>query len=145
MRILAPILVIIIFAFMAAFHGCCPTKEKVLNQIITEYQNKYVLEYDTIYTPYISRDTLLSTDSIFVDKPIIIEREKLRIEIRRIKGDTIRIAGECKPDTVVQEKKIISVMPAKETGTRWWQYIAYVLAGVGALTILGGLLRIITK
>lgn len=138
-------LTLLILLCAAAFHGCCPSKDKVLREIITEYQNKYITEYDTVYTPEIYRDTLLRIDSIPFEKPVIIERDKLRVQVLRLKGDTIKISGQCKPDTVEIERQVITVRQAEEPETRWWQWIVYALAALGTLVMGAAIVRIIKR
>jgi hypothetical protein len=67
---------------------------------------RLITERDTIYTNIVSKDTIFSVDSII--SPIEITKEKLILRVERI-PDTryIRVSGECKPDTIIVEKKVI--------------------------------------
>jgi len=146
MRALLITLFTSVFIFTLGFHGCCPTKESVLREIVTEYQNNYILEYDTIYTPIVTRDSVIHTDSILIDRPVSIEKDKLVIRVVRLGKDTIRVTGTCKPDTIIKEIKSIQVKPPAVAGrTPWYQWVSYIFGFIGFLTILGGVFKLFKK
>ena len=57
--------------------------------------NKAIILRDTVYTNSIRVDTLAH----FISDTITIEKERLRIQIKRI-HDTLRVVGECRADTI---------------------------------------------
>lgn len=72
-------------------------------------------------------------DSIFVQKPgdsVVIEKERLKVIIKRLKGDTIKVEAECKADTIkVKVTKTVTKTIQAKDGIKWWWLIVVFVGG----------------
>lgn len=69
-----------------------------------------------------------------------IEKEKLKIKVVRIPGDSIFVEGKCIADTIIKKVPVTITKTIKATGgLRWWWLI--VAAAVGML--LGAIIKLI--
>jgi hypothetical protein len=82
-----------------------------------------------IPVPQIQTDTIVQVKT---GDTVVIEKDRLKVVIRRLPGDTIKVEAECKADTIyrkipiVVEKKIEA-----ESWLKWWMLI--VAAAVGLI------------
>lgn len=90
----------------------------------------------TIITPQTQVDTVVKVSK---NDTIYIEKEKLKIRVIKGKRDTLRITGECEPDTIrVNVIKKIPVYKLEEKnlktlgGFQWW----WILVGVLIILII---------
>ncbi len=69
---------------------------------------------DTAWVPANLSYKLIGAESMVTDKPdtFVVEREKLIIQMIRVR-DTIKLSGQCKPDTFVVTKTTIVRVPEK--------------------------------
>ena len=85
--------------------------------------NKAIVLRDTVYTNSIRVDTLAH----FISDTITIEKERLRIQIKRI-HDTLRVVGECRADTieVVREVQLPPTIEYKPS-PKWKDSVLFIL------------------
>lgn len=71
---------------------------------------------------------------------VIVEKDRLKVKVVRLPGDSIFIEGKCAADTVIQEVPVTvtKTIEAKD-GLRWWWLLVAIAAGM----IIGAVLRII--
>lgn len=74
----------------------------------------------TIITAPIRVDGTFVTNQI---DTILIEKERLRVEIRRV-HDTIEVSAECKADTVRIVKEVTLPPVVKYAPKKWWERVA---------------------
>lgn len=81
-------------------------KEKV-DRIVSKFpeilQNDTVVLKDTILIPEIVLDTVARLQE---NDTIVIEKERLRVQVVRMPGDTVEIQAECKTDTIVLTRTV---------------------------------------
>ena len=128
---------IIVLIVLGVLVACSPTRR--FNRLINKYP--YLITQDTvkqidtvvISVPKVKVDSVIQIDSFLIDlhDTIIIEKERLKIELFRVK-DSIIVNGNC--DTVYLEKIIERKIPVKyyEKFNKWS------VKNI-ALLILGGL------
>lgn len=79
------------------------------------------------------------TETTFVALPIdtiTIEKERLRIKIRRI-HDTLRVEGECRSDTITITETIELPAVIKYEDRPWWsKWLAWALAGLFGIKVV---------
>ena len=79
------------------------------------------------------------TETTFVALPIdtiTIEKERLRIKIRRI-HDTLRVEGECRSDTITITETIELPPVIKYEDRPWWsKWLMWALAGLFGIKVL---------
>lgn len=90
-------------------------------------------KYDTVYKDTTIFITGTRVDSIFSFRPgdsVVIWKDRLKVIVKRIKADTIRIDAACLPDTVKIQVpvKVEKVIYAPEKGLKTWQWIIIALA-----------------
>lgn len=82
-------------------------------------QPKELVLIDTVViTPSLRVDTL----TYFRTDTITIEKERLRVQIKRI-HDTLRISAECKADTVRIVKEVQLPPVVKYAPKKWWERV----------------------
>ena len=67
---------------------------------------------------------------------VVITKERLKIEIRRLPGDTIEVEGECKSDTITVMVPVVVEKEIKAKGIPWWWLVLAGLIGAGLVAIL---------
>lgn len=76
-------------------------------------------------------------DSIVVVKSgdtVTLEKERLKVVIKRLRGDTVFVQGECIADTVIKKVPVTIVKTIKaKGGIKWW----WLLVALAAGTFLG--------
>lgn len=131
--------VLLIFVLFSLFSCVVPrnysrAKEKV-DRIVNKFpdilQNDTILLTDTLYIPEVITDTLFKlseNDTIFINK------EKLKVRIIRLPGDTIQLTAECKTDTIFRSVKVPiytvekhNLLEKKFFGLGVWTWILIVL------------------
>ena len=85
--------------------------------------NKAIVLRDTVYTNSIRVDTLAH----LISDTITIEKERLRIQIKRI-HDTLRVVGECRADTieVVREVQLPPTIEYRPS-PKWKDSVLFIL------------------
>ena len=88
----------------------------------------------------LERDTVVITESVSVVDTVLlrdtvtIEKDRLRVRLLRLPGDTVRVEAECQPDTVRIRQTIIKDNVQELERSRKW---------VGSLFLLSLVLTII--
>lgn len=128
---------IIVLIILGVLVACSPSRR--FTRLVTKYP--YLITQDTvkqidtviITVPKVKVDSVIQIDSFLIDlhDTIVIEKERLKIELFRVK-DSIIINGDC--DTVYVEKIIERKIPVKY----YEKYNKWSLKNI-ALLILGGL------
>jgi len=118
MRALLPFL-ILLSSCSAQWH----IKKAIAKDPSIFLNNKAIVLRDTVYTNSIRVDTL----ERFIGDTITIEKERLRIQIKRI-HDTLRIVGECRADTieVVREVQLPPTIEYKRS-PKWKDGVLFIL------------------
>lgn len=101
---------------------------------------------DTVYNeisiirPEIRHDTILS---LVGGDTVTIEKERLRIKILRLPGDSIFVDGQCKADTIIKEVPVTVTRTIHAPPKNGWRTAALAFAGVIVLIlfVLGYLVR----
>lgn len=71
---------------------------------------------------------------------ILIEKDRLRVVIKRLPGDTIKVQAECEADTItVTATKVVTKTIEAKGGLRWWWLLVAAAAGM----ILGAIVRLV--
>jgi len=119
MRALLPFLILLLSACSAQWH----IKKAIAKDPSIFLNNKAIVLRDTVYTNSIRVDTL----ERFIGDTITIEKERLRIQIKRI-HDTLRIVGECRADTieVVREVQLPPTIEYKRS-PKWKDGVLFIL------------------
>lgn len=82
-------------------------------------------------------------DSIFIQKQgdtVVLEKERLKVKIMRLPGDTVKVEAECSADTVrVQVTKVITTTIEAKSGLGWYWLIVAAAGGM----ILSAIIKII--
>ncbi len=73
--------------------------DRIINKFPEILQNDTIVVIDTIFVPEVTIDTLTLLEE---NDTIFIERERIKIRIIRLPGDTIQIYAECKTDTIIK-------------------------------------------
>jgi hypothetical protein len=111
---------------------------RLARELGAAFKSDTVKVYDTIFTAHIQVDSFFRDPIVFRDtipgRPVTITKDRLVIRYQRI-GDTVRITGEVKPDTVIVEKKIYVENETKANGFKWFHLLAAFLAGAGLMAI----------
>ena len=107
--------------FWLALSGC--SSEWHLRKAIAKnpsiLQPKEIVLIDTmVITPSLRVDTL----AYFRTDTITIEKDRLRVQIKRI-HDTLRITAECQADTVRIVKEIALPPVIKYAPRKWWERV----------------------
>jgi hypothetical protein len=109
---------------MFALHGCCP-KIVPLEKRVEFHDTLIVTKPAKVDTHFVLKD----------GEERVIYKDKLRIEVQRLR-DTLRVDGECKPDTVTVQVPLYYEKEAvikTERETPWWNWL---IIGVLGLAIL---------
>ena len=74
----------------------------------------------TQHTVTTERDTVVITERVAVVDTVTIEKDRLRVRLLRLPGDTVRVEAECQPDTVrIQTTKVEYNTEKLETQRKW--------------------------
>lgn len=91
---------------------------------------------DSVFVPQISYDTvslLLPGDSI------VIEKTRLKVVVKRIKGDTVKVFADVKPMMIIRNipVQVIKEIKAPPAKVRWWMWlcIGFVLGIIAAILL----------
>jgi signal peptidase I len=122
-----------IFALSLLFLFSC-SPQKRLTRIIENHpeliQIDTIFDYDTIIYENLHTDTLINEKLIKVFDTIEIKKDRLVIRYIKLPGDTIKLEGNCLPDTLIIEKPIIRevIKPADEPRIKWffWVFIGII-------------------
>jgi len=119
MKTLFPFLIFLLSACSAQWH----IRQAVSKDPSIFLNNKAIILRDTVYTNSIRVDTL----SHFISDTITIEKERLRIQIKRI-HDTLRVVGECSADTieVIREVQLPPTIEYKPS-PKWKDSVLFIL------------------
>jgi hypothetical protein len=59
-------------------------------------------------------------DTVILTDTVTIEKDRLRVRLLRLPGDTVRVEAECQPDTVrIQTTKVEYNTEKLETQRKW--------------------------
>ena len=119
MKTLLPFLIFLLSACSAQWH----IRQAVSKDPSIFLNNKAIILRDTVYTNSIRVDTLAH----FISDTITIEKERLRIQIKRI-HDTLRVVGECRADTieVIREVQLPPTIEYKPS-PKWKDSVLFIL------------------
>lgn len=96
------ILVTILFVGCVVPRNYSRAKEKV-DRIVNKFpeilKNDTIVLNDTVFIPEVLIDTLTELKE---NDTIFIEKERIKVRVVRMPGDTIEIKAECKTDTIVR-------------------------------------------
>ena len=68
---------------------------------------------------------------------IVLTKDRLKVIVKRLPGDTIRVTGECAADTIkVKVTKTVTKTIEAKGGIKWWWLILAGLVGAGLVAIL---------
>lgn len=88
------------------------------------------------------RDTVVITervavvDTVVLKDTVTIAKDRLRIRLLRLPGDTVRVEGECQPDTTVIQTTHIEYNTEKLETQRKWTGALFLLALVLFILVL---------
>lgn len=119
---------------------CCScgaaNKLKRAEKLIKEAEAKgAVWHVDTVYQKVPIFIDSVRVDSIFIAKAgdtVLIEKERLRVKIIRLPGDSIRVEAKCEADTVYKEVPItVTKTLTAKGGLDWkWLVVAFLAGAV---------------
>ena len=130
------VLVIISLICLVALTSCSASfhLRRAIQKDPTIIQPEIVQVVDTVIITPSER-----TETTFVALPIdtiTIEKERLRIKIRRI-HDTLRVEGECRSDTITITETIELPPVIKYEDRPWWsKWLMWGLAGLFGIKVL---------
>jgi hypothetical protein len=86
-----------------------------------------------IPVPQIQTDTIVQVKT---GDTVVIEKDRLKVVIRRLPGDTIKVEAECKADTIykkiaIRVEKTIEV----KSWLKWWHLLIAGLVGAGLFAL----------
>ena len=129
LAIISLICLVALTSCSASFH-----LRKAIQKDPTIIQPEIVQVVDTVIITPLER-----TETTFVALPmdtITIEKERLRIKIRRI-HDTLRVEGECRSDTITITETIELPPVIKYEDRPWWsKWLMWGLAGLFGIKVL---------
>jgi len=105
-------------------------KAEIKGAIIT---SDTVFVKDSVFVPQISYDTvslLLPGDSI------VIEKTRLKVVVKRIKGDTVKVFADVKPMVIIRNipVQVIKEIKAPPAKIKFWHWL---LIGIGVGFFIG--------
>lgn len=74
--------------------------DRIVNKFPEILENDTIVITDSIIIPEVKTDTITKINE---NDTIIINKERLKIKIIRLPGDTFKIEGECKTDTIYKK------------------------------------------
>jgi len=129
LAIISLICLVALTSCSASFH-----LRRAIQKDPTIIQPEIVQVVDTVIITPLER-----TETTFVALPIdtiTIEKERLRIKIRRI-HDTLRVEGECRSDTITITETIELPPVIKYEDRPWWsKWLMWALAGLFGIKVL---------
>jgi len=129
LAIISLICLVALTSCSASFH-----LRKAIQKDPTIIQPEIVQVVDTVIITPLER-----TETTFVALPmdtITIEKERLRIKIRRI-HDTLRVEGECRSDTITITETIELPPVIKYEDRPWWsKWLMWGLAGLFGIKVV---------
>ena len=129
LAIISLICLVALTSCSASFH-----LRRAIEKDPTIIQPEIVQVVDTVIITPLER-----TETTFVALPIdtiTIEKERLRIKIRRI-HDTLRVEGECRSDTITITETIELPPVIKYEDRPWWsKWLMWGLAGLFGIKVL---------
>ena len=129
LAIISLICLVALTSCSASFH-----LRRAIQKDPTIIQPEIVQVVDTVIITPLER-----TETTFVALPIdtiTIEKERLRIKIRRI-HDTLRVEGECRSDTITITETIELPPVIKYEDRPWWsKWLMWGLAGLFGIKVL---------
>lgn len=126
---------VIILALILCSCGAA-NKLKRAERLIKEAEAKgAVWHVDTVYQKVPVFIDSVRVDSVFIAKAgdtVLIEKERLRVKIIRLPGDSIRVEAKCEADTVYKEVPItVTKTITAKGGIDWkWLVVAFVAGAV---------------
>ena len=104
--------------------------ERLINKA-EELGAKWHVDSVQVEVPVVITETRV--DTIQTIKPgdsIVIEKERLKVVIKRLKGDTLKVEAKCKADTVrIKVTKTINKTIEAKGGIKWWWLVIVFFAG----------------
>ncbi len=97
-----------IYALILLASACVISSCKTQQVVTTQRDTTVITERVAVV------DTVLLTDTITVTK------DRLRIQIRRLPGDTVVIQGECAPDTVTIRQTVVKTQQKEVERQKKW-------------------------
>ena len=131
---------LVIALILALLAGCTPEKklqrahrkvEKLTIRFPQLLQKDTLIDTVKVITPTVTTDTLFHRDT----DTVIVNNERLKIQYIKV-GDTIKLMGECKGDTVYQRVEIPverivvqkqSLLDKLKKGINWLLVIAFLV------------------
>lgn len=85
--------------------------------------------YPEVYVKEVHHAAVLDT--------VVIEKDRLKVKVVRLPGDSIFVEGKCAADTIIREVPVTVTKTIEAKGwLRWWMLVIAVLAGAGIVSIL---------
>ena len=81
---------------------------------------------DTVYLKDTVFVNAIRVDSIVTIKQgdsMVIHKDRLQVIIRRLKGDSIFVTGECEADTIIRKVPVTVIREIKAKGGIGWQWL----------------------
>ena len=91
---------------------------------------------DTVIITAIKKDTVVRWSNIPVYDTITITKDRLKVKVIKLPGDTVRIEGECAGDTVYINKPCPPVMVPKEDYSKYGGKKLFIILPLIILLIL---------
>ena len=88
------------------------------------------------------RDTVIITqrvevlDTVLLTDTVTIQKDRLRIRLLRLPGDTVRVEAECQPDTVRLRQTIVKTNLKELEASRKWVGSLFMIALVLFILLL---------
>ena len=128
-----------------ATSGCC-TRHAAMQKLGIYALTDTIAIHDTTFVPVARIDTLLQLKPA---DPVVIEKERVRYELRvdSIKGETVyvQVSGECKPDTIVKEKKVAAPIKFIEKPLGFWDKALWALWLALAIAVILAIIIFLAK
>lgn len=104
--------------------------EKLINkaeELGAKWHTKTVYVQDTVI---ITETRVDSTMVLIPGDTVTLEKERLKVVIRRLRGDTIFVDAKCAADTVIKKVPVtvVKTLVAK-SGIPWWWILIALVAG----------------
>lgn len=112
------------YALFLLVSACVISSCKVQREVTTQRDTVFITQRVEV------TDTLLLRDTLTVTK------DRLRIQIRRLPGDTVVIHGECQPDTVRLRQTIVNTNLKELEASRKWVGTLFIVALVLFILLL---------
>ena len=67
---------------------------------------------------------------------VVIEKERLKVKVLRLPGDTIEVEAKCESDTILVEvPTVVTKTIEAKSGIPWWWLVIAGLVGAGAIAL----------